>query len=78
MSFFEASKSVASGKTAEVTANGTCINLEGCPAYSSSFLNFTPNVSTIGNIPANTSILMLDGENDTQTPVQGAHAVKSF
>lgn len=70
-SFFEASKSVASSITVE-TANGTCINLEGCPAYSRSFLNFTPNVSTIGNVPTNSSILMLNGENDTQTPVQGA------
>lgn len=40
--------------------------------YSSSFLNFEPNISTIGRVPTNTSILILNGENDTQTPVQGA------
>ena len=72
--FFEASKSVATGKKTgtTTTTNGTCINREGCPAYSSSFLSFTPNIITIGNVSSNTSILMLNGENDTQTPVQGA------
>lgn len=72
-SFFETSKSVATGKTTgTTTTNGTCINLEGCPAYSRSFLSFAPNIITIGNVPSNTSILLLNGENDTQTPVQGA------
>ena len=69
-SFFESSKSLASDKT--TVANGTCINLEGCPTYSSSFLNFTPNLITIAKVPDNTSILILNGENDTQTAVQGA------
>ena len=68
--FFEASRSLALGKT--TAANGTCINLEGCPAYFSSFLNFAPNLINIGNVPTNTSILILNGENDTQTPIQGA------
>jgi pimeloyl-ACP methyl ester carboxylesterase len=72
--FFEASRSLALGKT--TATNGTCINLEGCPAYSSSFLNFTPDVITIGNVPTNTSILILNGDNDTQTPVQGALLLK--
>jgi uncharacterized protein len=65
-SFFSPSKSAPS-ETA-----GKCTNLEGCPMYSSSFLNFEPNLSNIGNVPTNTSILILNGENDTQTPVQGA------
>jgi hypothetical protein len=65
-SFFSASKTT-SAETA-----GKCTNLEGCPMYSSSFLNFESNVNTIGRVPTNTSILILNGENDTQTPVQGA------
>ena len=66
-SFFMATKT----ETA-VSAGNKCTNLEGCPVYSNSFLNFEPNKGTIGSVPSNTSILILNGENDTQTPVQGA------
>ena len=66
-SFFMASKT----ETA-VSAGNKCTNLEGCPVYSNSFLSFEPNKGTIGSVPSNTSILILNGENDTQTPVQGA------
>ena len=48
------------------------MNLEGCPMYSKSFLALEPNLNTISKVPSNTSILILNGENDTQTPVQGA------
>jgi dipeptidyl aminopeptidase/acylaminoacyl peptidase len=40
--------------------------------YSQSFLALEPNLNTISKVPTNTSILILNGENDTQTPVQGA------
>ena len=63
---FSPSKSAPSG------TSDKCTNLEGCPMYSSSFLKFEPNLSNIGSVPTNTSILILNGENDTQTPVQGA------
>ena len=49
-----------------------CINLEGCPAYLNSFLALEPNLETITKVPSTTSIAILSGENDTQTPVQGA------
>jgi pimeloyl-ACP methyl ester carboxylesterase len=62
----------APSKSAPSETSGKCTNLEGCPMYSSSFLKFEPNLSNIGNVPTNTSILILNGENDTQTPVQGA------
>ena len=42
------------------------------PAYSNSFHNIEPNLNTIGIVPTNTTILLLNGEYDTQTPVQGA------
>jgi uncharacterized protein len=31
-----------------------------------------PTLNIIGNVPSATSILILNGENDTQTPVQEA------
>jgi dipeptidyl aminopeptidase/acylaminoacyl peptidase len=34
--------------------------------------NLEPNISIIGNISKSTSILILNGENDSQTPVQQA------
>jgi uncharacterized protein len=53
-------------------SSGKCTNLEGCPLYESSFLALEPNLSTITKVPSNTSIVILNGENDTQAPVQGA------
>jgi uncharacterized protein len=53
-------------------SSGKCTNIEGCPLYQSSFLALEPNLSTITKVPSNTSILILNGENDTKTPVQGA------
>ena len=35
-------------------------------------MKLEPNLSTISKVPSNTSILILNGENDTQTPVKGA------
>ena len=48
------------------------MNLDSCDIYSKSFVPFEPNLNAISRIPSNTSILILNGENDTQTPVQGA------
>lgn len=49
-----------------------CTNLEGCRIWYNSFTAFEPNLNTISKVPSNTSILILNGENDTQTPVEGA------
>jgi alpha-beta hydrolase superfamily lysophospholipase len=75
-SFFSTSRIVG---TTTSTANKTtaaptekCINLEGCPKYLKSFLALEPNISTISKVPSITSILILNGESDTQTPLQGA------
>jgi alpha-beta hydrolase superfamily lysophospholipase len=51
---------------------GKCTNLEGCDAYEKSFLAFDLNLRIIGKVPPNTGVLLLNGENDTQTPVQQA------
>jgi hypothetical protein len=53
-------------------ASVICTNLEGCPMYSESFMKLEPNLITINKVPLTTSILILNGENDTQTPVEGA------
>ena len=33
---------------------------------------FEPNLNTISKVPSNTSILILNGENDTQSPIEQA------
>ena len=40
--------------------------------YSNSFIALEPNLNTNSRVPPTTSTLILNGENDTQTPVQGA------
>ena len=81
-SFFSTSRIVGTTTTTS-TANTTtaapsekCINLEGCPMYLQSFLGLEPNLNTISKVPTNTTILILNGENDTQTPVQWAFSVQ--
>ena len=68
-SFFSPSRQMMGATT---TASEKCVNLEGCPLYSKSFLALEPNLNTVSKVPSNTSILILNGENDTQTPVQGS------
>ena len=56
----------------DVVPGKTCTGTSGCPIWVKSeyALPFTLNI--IGNVSSNTSILILQGENDTQTPVQQA------
>jgi uncharacterized protein len=49
-----------------------CTNTELCPILYKSIFSLTPNLSIIGNVANSTGILMLNGENDAQTPVQQA------
>jgi dienelactone hydrolase len=49
-----------------------CNNHEGCPVWLRSEFNLIPTLSIIGNVSKSTAILMLDGENDSETPVQHA------
>ena len=49
-----------------------CNNLEACPLYYRSLSTLTPTLSIIGNVSKSTGILLLNGENDSQTPVQQA------
>ena len=49
-----------------------CNNIEGCPIWFRSQLSLLPTLSIIGNVSKSTGILLLNGENDSQTPVQQA------
>jgi uncharacterized protein len=49
-----------------------CNTLGVCPILYKSLSNMTTNFSFIGNVSNSTGILILNGENDAQTPVQQA------
>ena len=49
-----------------------CNTVVICPILWRSLDSMIPNLSTIGNVSKSTGILILNGENDTQTPVQQA------
>jgi hypothetical protein len=50
----------------------TCNQPGVCPILWRSLDSMTPNLGIIGNVSKSTGILILNGENDTQTPVQQA------
>jgi uncharacterized protein len=49
-----------------------CNSIEVCPILWRSIFSMVPNLSIIGNVSNTTGILILNGENDTQTPVEQA------
>jgi alpha-beta hydrolase superfamily lysophospholipase len=49
-----------------------CNDISGCPALLRSYFNSIPTLSIIGNVSKSTGILILNGENDSLTPVQQA------
>lgn len=49
-----------------------CNNLEGCPVWYRSHFNLIPTLSIIGNVSKSIGILILNGEIDSDTPVQQA------
>jgi uncharacterized protein len=49
-----------------------CNDVRGCPVWFRSEFNMIPTLSIIGNISKSTGILLLNGENDSATPVQQA------
>ncbi len=49
-----------------------CVDLEGCPTYVKSHFALDSTLNMIGNASSTTGILILQGENDTNTPVQQA------
>jgi predicted esterase len=55
-----------------VTPSMKCIDINGCPILIKSEYALQPNLNIIGNVSSDTSILLLQGENDMVTPVQQA------
>jgi hypothetical protein len=53
------------------TKNASC-DVEGCPIWWRSHFNLGTTLGMIGNVSSSTGILILQGENDTSTPVQQA------
>jgi pimeloyl-ACP methyl ester carboxylesterase len=49
-----------------------CTEIGTCPIWLRSHLTLEPTLNIIGNVSKSTGILILNGENDTQTPVQQA------
>jgi uncharacterized protein len=49
-----------------------CIDLSGCPSLAKSFSALSSVNSMIGNVSSNIGILILEGQNDSQTPLQQA------
>ena len=49
-----------------------CVNIYGCPSIGKSFSALSSVNSMIGNVTSNTGILVLIGENDSQTPLNQA------
>jgi len=49
-----------------------CNNIEECPVGYRSLFSLIPTLSIIGNVSKSIGILMLNGENDSLTPVQQA------
>ena len=49
-----------------------CNSIELCPILWRSVFSMEPNLSIIGNVSNSTGVLILHGENDTQTPIQQA------
>jgi len=47
-----------------------CHDIRGCPIWFRSESSLTPTLSIIGNVSKSTGILLLNGENDSATPVQ--------
>ncbi|WP_458746547.1 alpha/beta hydrolase family protein [Candidatus Nitrosocosmicus sp. T] len=47
-----------------------CYKIIGCPLWIKSEANLEPNLSTIGNISRSIPILILQGENDSATPLE--------
>jgi hypothetical protein len=59
-------------KIASLTAKNTSCTIDGCPIWRRSYFHLGTTLGMIGNVSSSTGILILQGENDTKTPVQQA------
>lgn len=49
-----------------------CIDIYGCPSLGKSFSALPSVIGMIGNVSSNIGVLILEGQNDSQTPLQQA------
>jgi hypothetical protein len=61
-----------------VTPGKKCMSLVSCPIWLNSYDALEPNANIIGNVPPAISILILQGENDTLTPLQQAFVLQQI
>src|SRR5918999_1795578 len=59
-------------KSFSVVTPGEKCSKSPCPIWLTSHFSSIPNLGIISKVPSNTSILILQGKNDTDTPVQQA------
>jgi uncharacterized protein len=59
-------------KIESLAAKNASCTIDGCPIWWRSHFSLGTNLGMIGNISSSTGILILQGDNDTQTPVQQA------
>src|ERR687890_736383 len=59
-------------RSALVVTEGEKCGLEPCPIWLQSQYSAIPNLDIISKVPFNTSILIMNGKNDSQTPIQHA------
>ena len=52
--------------------SGKCIDIYGCPSLGKSFSALPSVIGMIGNVSSNVGVLILEGQNDSQTPLQQA------
>ena len=57
-------------KMNQLFSTSKCNSVRGCPVWFRSESGLTPTLGIIGNISKSTGILLLNGENDSATPVQ--------
>ena len=63
-------------RIASITAKNASCNVEGCPIWWKSHFDLDTTLGMIGNVSRSTGILILQGENDTKTPVQQAFVLQ--
>jgi len=59
-------------KIESLAAKNASCTVDGCPIWLRSVFSLIPTLSIIGNVSKSIGILMLNGENDSQAPVQQA------
>ena len=72
-SLIKAYENVTALNISDMTAlNTKCNNIVGCPVWFKSHQMLIPNLSIIGNVSKSIGVLLLNGENDSNVPVQQA------